>query len=100
MAASRAQSGTTTANTAVTVKFPQYFANLTVVNRSTGEVLWARTDGVNPVVAGDDCFPVLSQQSLTFANGVLTQEPVVRVTSGTLITLISTGACEYTVYAT
>ncbi|APC46414.1 hypothetical protein HWB05_gp152 [Streptomyces phage BRock] len=100
MAASRAKSGTTTANTAVTIKFPQYFANITVVNRSTGEVLWARTDGYDPAVAGDDAFPVLSQQSLTFGNGVLSQEPVVRVTSGTLVTLISAGVCEYTVYAT
>lgn len=100
MAASRAKSGTTVANTAVAIKFPQYFANITVVNRSTGEVLWARTDGADPIVAGDDCFPILSQQSLTFGNGVLSQEPVVRVTSGTLVTLISTGTCDYTVYAT
>ena len=100
MAANRASSSTLTPGTAVTVKFPQYFANLTVVNRSTNLELWVRSDGVDPTVAGDDAYPVLAQQSITFSNGILSQEPVVRVQSGTQVSLISSGACPYTVYAT
>lgn len=97
--AQRAQSGTLVAGTVTTVKFPQYFWNLTVVNRSTNQEIWVRTDGEDPTVAGDDCFPVLPQQSVTFSNGVLSQEPVVRVGGGTQVSIISSGTPTYTVWA-
>lgn len=97
--AQRAQSGVLVANTVTTVKFPQYFWNLEVVNRGTTQEIWVRTDGEDPVVAGDDCFPVLPQQSVTFSNGVLSQEPVVRVGGGTQVSIISSGTPPYTVWA-
>lgn len=97
--AQRAQSGTLVAGTVTTVKFPQYFWNLVVVNRSTNQEIWVRTDGEDPTVAGDDCFPVLPQQSVTFSNGVLSQEPVVRVGGGTQVSLISSGTPTYSVWA-
>lgn len=97
--AQRAVSGTLVANTVTTVKFPQYFWNLMVVNRSTDQEIWVRSDGENPTVAGDDCFPVLPQQSITFSNGVLSQEPVVRVGGGTQVSLISASTPNYTVWA-
>lgn len=97
--AQRAQSGTLVASTVTTVKFPQYFWNLVVVNRSSNQEIWVRTDGEDPTVAGDDCFPVLPQQSVTFSNGVLSQEPVVRVGGGTQVSLISSGTPTYTVWA-
>ena len=97
--AKRAQSGNLTANTVTTVKFPQYFWNLIVVNRSADQEIWVRSDGENPSVAGDDCFPVLPQQSISFSNGVLSQEPVVRVGGGTQVSLISSGTPPYTVWA-
>lgn len=97
--AQRAVSGTLVATEAITVKFPQYFWNLMVVNRSTNQEIWVRSDGDDPTVAGDDCFPVLPQQSITFSNGVLSQEPVVRVGGGTQVSLISSGTPAYTVWA-
>ena len=97
--AQRAASGTLVSGTVTTVKFPQYFWNLIVVNRSTDQEIWVRTDGEDPTVGGDDCFPVLPQQSITFSNGVLSQEPVVRVGGGTQVSLISSGTPNYTVWA-
>lgn len=97
--AQRAESGSLTANTVTTVKFPQYFWNLIVVNRGADQEIWVRTDGNNPSVGGDDCFPVLPMQSITFSNGVLSQEPVVRVGGGTQVSLISSGTPPYTVWA-
>lgn len=101
MAASRAKSLTLTPNTYTPVNFPQYFATITVVNRSTStDVVWLRVDGNQPTVAGDDCYPVLPGQSQSFPNGVLTQEPITRVISGTQAILISSTACPVTVYGT
>ena len=100
MAAKKAQSGTLSANAVTTVKFPQYFAVVHVVNRSTNQTIWTRSDGTDPTVAGDDCYPVLAQQDISFTNGLLSQEPVVRIQSGTQINLICSASCDYTVWAT
>lgn len=97
--AQRAQSGTLVATEVTTIKFPQYFWNLVVVNRSSNQEIWVRTDGEDPTVAGDDCFPVLPQQSVTFSNGSLSQEPVVRTGGGTQVSIISSGTPPYTVWA-
>jgi hypothetical protein len=100
MTASRATSPTLVINTLLAVNFPQYFATITVVNENATGIVWVRTDGVAPTVRGDDCYPVLPMQSQSFPNGVLLQEPVTRVISGTQILLISDTACPITVYAT
>lgn len=100
MAAQRSTSITLAVNTVSHVTFPQYFATITVVNRSTTGTLWVRIDGVDPLVAGDDCYPVLPLQSQSFPNGVLLQEPVTRVISGTQASIISDTACPITVYGT
>jgi hypothetical protein len=98
MAASRAHSATLTINTATPVNFPQYFANITVIHRGTTGTIWLRTDGVAPVILADDNLPVLPGQAVTFPNGILTQEPITRVISGTSIELISDTAIPFTVY--
>lgn len=98
MAASRAKSATLTINTATAVNFPQYFANITIVHRGTTGTIWLRTDGVQPVILADDNFPVLPGQAVTFPNGILTQEPITRVVSGSSVQLISDTAVPYTVY--
>lgn len=95
----KAKSGILVANTVTTVKFPQYYNTLIVVNRSTTDEIWVRSDGDNPAVEGDDSFPVLPQQSVTFGNGILSQEPIVRVESGTQVSLISSGTPKYTVWS-
>jgi hypothetical protein len=57
-----------------------------------------RTDGINPVILADDNFPVLPGQAVTFPNGILTQEPITRVISGTSVLMISDVAIPFTVY--
>lgn len=98
MAASRAKSATLVINTATAVNFPQYFANITVVHRGATGTIWLRTDGVAPVILADDNFPVLPGQAVTFPNGILTQEPITRVISGSSVQLISDTAIPFTVY--
>lgn len=98
MAASRAKSATLVINTATAVNFPQYFANITVVHRGATGTIWLRTDGVEPVILADDNFPVLPGQAVTFPNGILTQEPITRVISGSSVQLISDTAVPFTVY--
>lgn len=98
MAAVRAKSGTLVINTVAPVNFPQYFANITIVHRGTTGTIWLRTDGVDPVILADDNFPVLPGQAVTFPNGILTQEPITRVISGTSVLLLSDTAVPYTVY--
>jgi hypothetical protein len=100
MAAQRSTSPTLVANTALTVTFPQYFATITVVNRHTTATLWIRTDGQTPVIGADDNYPVLPSQAQSFPNGILTQEPITRVISGTQVQIISDTACPITVYGT
>ena len=100
MAAQRSTSPTLVANATTTVIFPQYFSTITVVNRHATGTLWVRTDGQNPVVAADDNYPVLPLQAQSFPNGILTQEPITRVISGTQVQIISDTACPITVYVT
>lgn len=107
MAASRAHSDTLVINTVFLQNFPMVFANITVVHRGTTGTIWVRTDGIPPQVfnAGspansDDCYPVLPGQTITFPNGVLTQEPITRSINGTQVQLISDTAIPFTVYAT
>lgn len=106
MAASRAHSDTLVVNTVFTQNFPQYFANITIIHRGTTGTIWARFDGQQPVVfnsstpsLSDDNYPVLPGQAVTFPNGILTQEPITRVISGTSALLISDTAIPFTVYA-
>lgn len=105
--AAQAKSGTLVAAApAISVKFPQYFKNLIVVNRANPATasfpdftIWVRSDGQDATVEGGNCFPVLPGQSLSFGNGILSQEPVVRVLSGTQVSIVATGAAPYTVWA-
>jgi hypothetical protein len=99
MAAERATSGTLVINTVADVNFPQYFTTITVVHRGTTGTVWVRTDGVEPSVLADDNYPVLPGQAVSFPNGILTQQPINRVISGTQMQMISDTAVPYTVYA-
>jgi len=99
MAASRAHSDTLIVDTVYPVNFPQYFAYITVVHRGATGTIWLRTDGIEPEVLEDDNYPVLPGQSITFPNGILSQEPITRMVSGTSVLLISDTAVPFTVYA-
>lgn len=96
MAAVHISSGTTTANTVKTVTFPLRYDGIQVINRSTGD-LWARFDGVDPTIAGDDCFYVAPQSYLDVTNPKPPQD-----SSGTITTeirMISAATADYTVSA-
>lgn len=99
MAASRAKSDTLTIDTVYDVNFTQYLGVLTVVHRGNTGTIWLRTDGVEPVILADDNYPVLPGQSVSFPNGILSQEPITRSISGTSVQLISDTAIPFTVYA-
>jgi len=99
MAASRAHSDTLTINTVYPINFPQYFGVITVVHRGATGTIWIRTDGIAPVVLADDNYPVLPGQSVSFPNGILSQEPITRQANGTSVQLISDTAIPFTVYA-
>lgn len=106
MAASRAKSDTLVVNTVYPANFPQYFANITVVHRGTTGTIWLRTDGNTPAVFdpahpsnSDDNYPVLPGQTMTFPNGILSQEPITRMVNGSSVLLISDTAIPFTVYA-
>lgn len=100
MPATRATTVTLTPNVASTVTFPLYFATITIDNLDTNGIVWVRTDGQLPEVAGNDCYDVLPMQSKSFPNGNLQQEPVTRVISGTQVNLISSTAVTVVVYGT
>lgn len=105
MTAQRAHSDTLAINTVYPVNFPVVYANITIVHRGTTGTIWLRTDGIPPVVfnsgtplLSDDNYPVLVGQTITFPNGILTQEPITRAVSGTSVQLISDTAIPFTVF--
>jgi hypothetical protein len=83
-----AKSGTLVANTVTPVAVLNCFPGINVVNRSGSGTIWVRLDGVDPTVAGDNCFPVLGVRyfSVPAANAD-------KIT----VKLISTAALDYTV---
>lgn len=102
MAFTHITSGTTTANTVTTLTFPARYDGVEVVNRSTGD-LWVRIDGVNPTIAGDDCFYVAPQSFVNIPNLAPYPEPGnIGGNTGpttTVVKLISAAATDYTVSA-
>lgn len=100
MAAQRSHSETLVANTPIFVSFPQYFSTITVINHHATGTVWSRTDGQTAAVFADDNYPILSRDGQSFPNGNLSQEPLTRVISGTVISIVSDTACPITVYGT
>ncbi len=96
MAASHISSGTTTANTVKTVTFPLRYDGIQVINRSNGDI-WARFDGVDPTIAGDDCFYIAPQSFLDALNPKAPQDSTGSI--NTEIRMISAAAAAYTVSA-
>lgn len=81
------------------VNFPQVYANITVVHRGLEGTIWLRTDGITPIALADDNYPVMAGQTITFPNGILTQEPITRAVNGTSALLISNDSnIPFTVY--
>lgn len=91
-------SGTTVGNAVTTVTFASWYHNIEVINRSSGD-MWVRFDGVDPTIAGDECFFVAAQTFLDAVNPKLPPEPAIGQTSNTVVKIITATAANYTVQA-
>lgn len=94
MAAPKARTGTLTANVVaeVTVAVSPFGENneFGIVNLSGQGIIWVRTDGVDPTIGGDNCFPVLGYRIFTVPDGSKEVTPK----------MISDTALQYTVEGT
>lgn len=95
--ASRIQSGTVVANIVTTVTLT-YRTSIEIVNRGTVD-MWARVDGVDPTIAGDECIFVAPQGFVSVSNPKLPPDAVHGVTSNSEIRMIAGTNCNYTVSA-
>lgn len=91
-------SGTTTATVVTTVTFANWYHNIEIINRSSGD-MWARVDGVDPTVAGDECFFVAPLGFIDVSNPKSPPEPALGTTSNTVIKMISAANANFTVQA-
>lgn len=91
--ADRVQNGTLNANELITVHIARHGGKLTVINRSSVGAIWVRNDGDDPVVEGENCFPVLPMGQRDFDVASPAAEPA-------QIKLIADGALDYSVMGT
>jgi|SRR5690242_5835741 len=91
-------SGTTVGNAVTTVTFTNWYHNIEIVNRSAND-MWARVDGVDPTIAGDECFFVAPQGYITVLNPQRAPEPALGTTPNTVVKLITATNSTYTVQA-
>lgn len=95
--ASRIQSGTVVANLVTTVTLA-YKTSIEIVNRGSVD-MWARVDGVDPTIAGDECLFVAPQGFVSVANPKTPPNVVAGTTSNSEIRMIAGTNCNYTVSA-
>jgi hypothetical protein len=91
-------SGTTVGAAVTTVTFANWYHNIEVINRSSGD-MWVRFDGVDPTIAGDECFFVPAQSFLDAINPKLPPEPAIATTSNTVVKIITAANAAFTVQA-
>lgn len=91
-------SGTTVGTVVTTVTFANWYRNIEIINRSAAD-MWARVDGVDPTVAGDECFFVPAQSFIDVTNGKTPPEPASGITSNTVVKIITATAAPYTIQA-
>lgn len=97
MAGTHITSGTTVGNAVTHLTFG-YYRGIEVVNRSTGD-MWARFDGVDPTIGGDDCFFIAANSFIEVNNPKLPPEPAIGQTSSSDVRLITATAANFTVSA-
>jgi hypothetical protein len=91
-------SGTTVGGAVTTVTFANWYHNVEVSNRSSGD-MWVRFDGVDPTIAGDECFFIAPLTSLDTVNPKLPPEPALGTTSNTVVKMITAANANFTVQA-
>lgn len=94
-------SGTLVAATVATVTLDQPYETITVFNRSGTAEIYFRLDGVNPTVAGDDCFIVPAAITQESEQGITSiAQSASGAVTGSKVLLISSGTPTYTVEGT
>lgn len=96
--AQKIQSGTVVANTVTTVTFATWHQGIEIVNRGSVD-MWARVDGVDPTIAGDDCIFVAPQGFVEVSNPNVAPNTATGTTSNVVIKMIAGSNCNYTVSA-
>jgi hypothetical protein len=91
-------SGTTVGGVVTTITFANRYRNITIINRSSGD-MWARVDGVDPTVAGDECYFVSPLGYVDAINLNNPPEPALGVTANTVVKMISAANATFTVQA-
>lgn len=90
-------SGTTVANTVLPVTFTNWQNSVEIVNTGTVD-LWARVDGVAPVIGADDNIYVPARSFVTVTNlSTNPAEPALGIQPGITVQLISSAATTFTV---
>jgi hypothetical protein len=89
-------SGTTVGGAVTTVTFSTWYAEIEIINRSSGD-MWARIDGVDPTIAGDDCLFIPAQSFLDVLNHQRSPEPALGTTPNCVIKILTASAAAYTV---
>jgi hypothetical protein len=85
-------------NIVTTVTFANWYHNIEIINRSSGD-MWARVDGVDPTVAGDECFFVAPLGFVDVVNPNVPPEPASGTTSNTVVKIISAATATFTIQA-
>lgn len=89
-------SGTTVGGTVTTVTFNTWYAEIEIANRSSGD-MWARIDGIDPTIAGDDCIFIPSLSFVTVQNHKRPPEPAIGLTTNCVIKLLTAANANYTI---
>lgn len=95
MTATYIHSGSTTANTVSDITFVQWHSTIEIVNSGNVD-MWARVDGTNPTIAGDDCIYIPAFSYVTIYNLEPTSSSTVNFTD---VRVISSGVTNFTVSA-
>lgn len=96
MTATHITSGTTVGNAVTHVTFTTWYRGIEIANRSSGD-MWARVDGVDPTIAGDDCLFVPAQGFLSVDNPQRAPEPALGTAPTCDVRLITAANANYTI---
>lgn len=91
-------SGTTVGGVVSDITFTNWYHNIEIVNRSTGD-MWARVDSVAPTVAGNDCFYIPPSSYLDVVNPQEPPEAALGTTPNTDVRIITAANAAYTISA-
>lgn len=87
----RTKSGTLTGGAVTTVLISNHNNAVEVVNRAQTGAIWVRVDGVDPTVAGDDCYVVLGARRIPVSGPDITDAEVRLISDANLAYTVEAG---------